>query len=156
MKVQVQPRLRKELVIGFLFAAGAAFSYGAGQVVSKMVVTELLASPAVAAFFAAFFGMVGLFFLGLRDMPRDLRAPRGALLLVLLSGILASLGFLCLFIALSKAPVVVVAPVSAVSPLMSVALSQIFLRSLERASWRTVLGALLIVIGVAFVLLGST
>jgi len=155
MKVQEQPRLRKELVIGFLFAAGAAFSYGAGQVVSKMVVTEL-ASPAVAAFFAAFFGMVGLFFLGLRDMPRDLRAPRGALLLVLLSGILASLGFLCLFIALSKAPVVVVSPVSAISPLMSVALSQIFLRSLETASWRTVVGALLIVIGVAFVLLGST
>ena len=155
MKVQQQPRLRKELVIGFLFAAGAAFSYGAGQVVSKKVVTEL-ASPAVAALFAAFFGMVGLFFLGLRDMPRDLRSPRGALVLVLLSGILASLGFLCLFIALSKAPVVVVAPVSAVSPLMSVALSQIFLRSLERATWRTVLGALLIVIGVAFVLLGST
>jgi len=155
MKVQQQPRLRKELVIGFLFAAGAAFSYGAGQVVSKKVVTEL-ASPAVAALFAAFFGMVGLFFLGLRDMPRDLRSPRGALVLILLSGILASLGFLCLFIALSKAPVVVVAPVSAVSPLMSVALSQIFLRSLERATWRTVLGALLIVIGVAFVLLGST
>ncbi len=154
MKVQEQPGLRKELVIGFLFAAGAAFSYGAGQVVSKKVVTEL-ASPAVAALFAAFFGMVGLFFLGLRDMPRDLRSPRGALVLVLLSGILASLGFLCLFIALSKAPVVVVAPVSAVSPLMSVALSQIFLRSLETASWRTVVGALLIVIGVAFVLLGS-
>lgn len=155
MTTKAPSRLEKRYLLGLVLALAAAFSYGAGQVLAKKVVSELV-PPTVGAFYAIVFGLVGLFFLGLRDLRRDLRAPRDAHVYVLLSGVFASLGFLFSFIALSHAPVVVVSPVSSVSPLVSVALSALFLRSLERVGWRLVLGAVLVVVGVVLVVLGSS
>ncbi len=40
------------------------------------------------------------------------------------------------------------APLVGISPLVSILLTHLFLQRLERVTWRTVLGALLVVIGV--------
>ena len=58
-----------------------------------------------------------------------------------------------LYFALSKAPVVVISPVVAISPLVSLALAHLFLQRLEKITVRTVVGTLLVVLGVAIVAL---
>lgn len=154
MKVQERRGLERRLVLGVLLGLGAGLSYGAGSVLTRMVVTEWT-TPPVAAVYSVFFGMAGLFFVGMRGLPRDLRAPRRALAYVMISGVFSSLGVLFFNIALSQAPVSVVSPVAAVNPLIALLFSYLFLRSLERVTWRTVVGALLVVGGVGLVLLGG-
>ena len=74
---------------------------------------------------------------------------------MVLSGIAASSGVAFNYSALSLAPVVVVAPVSSVSPLISLSLAYVFLKQLERITLRIWIGACLVVGGVILVTLGS-
>ncbi|HIN06426.1 MAG TPA: hypothetical protein EYM65_09355 [Dehalococcoidia bacterium] len=59
------------------------------------------------------------------------------------------------FLALSRAPVTVVSPINASSPLITLALAHIFLRRLESLNWTLVLGTLISVGGVVLVVLGA-
>ena len=68
-----------------------------------------------------------------------------------LAGLAGSGGVTLSFLALDVAPVVVVAPVTGTNPLFTLVLAQIFIRRLERLSWRAVAGAVLVVIGVAII-----
>ena len=153
MTVPVQRPARRTYILGFSLALAAAISYGVSQVVAKFIVTEY-AEPQVAALSGIFFGMIGLFFVGVRDLPKDLRSPRQARMFIALAGVFSSLGVLFLFLALDRAPVVVVAPVAATNPLLAIVFSIFFLRTLERVTLRIVIGALLVVGGVALVVLG--
>ena len=58
------------------------------------------------------------------------------------------------FLALDRAPVVLVAPLTGTYPLVSILLAYIFLKRMERLSWRTLLGAMLVVAGVALIAIG--
>ena len=60
-----------------------------------------------------------------------------------------------MFLAISNAPVVVVAPILAMNPLTAILFSQIFLRGMERITWRVLIGALLVVAGVIIITLGQ-
>jgi drug/metabolite transporter, DME family len=64
-----------------------------------------------------------------------------------LSGIFSVLGQLSLFHALEMGSVVIVSPLSAISPLFVIVIAAIFLRQLERITWKITVGAILIVIG---------
>ena len=64
-----------------------------------------------------------------------------------LAGILSVGGQICLFYALSMGEVVIVSPLSAISPLFVLFLAVIFLRKLEVVTWKIVWGAVSIVIG---------
>ena len=68
-----------------------------------------------------------------------------------LSGIFSILGQLAMFHALNTGSVVIVSPLSAISPLFIIVIAGIFLRKVERVTWKIVLGAVLI-IGGTFIL----
>ena len=142
------------IALGMIFAIMAATAYGSSQFLARRIVTEH-APPLVVATVALFVGFLVLTALANKNIVKDRHAPRKALLFLVLSGIAASSGVAFNYSALSLAPVVVVAPVSSVSPLISLSLAHIFLQQLERITLRIWIGAFLVVAGVILVTLGS-
>ena len=150
-----QPARGEHDWVGYLLAFGAAATYGAaapllrtglqryGSVLTG--ITIALATGLVAIMPLAYFSW--------RGQEPGWRIDRRALLFVLASGLTALFGFGSNTYALSKLPVVIVSPISATYPLVTVVLVRIFLRESERITRRTILGAALIVSGVIFVTL---
>lgn len=64
-----------------------------------------------------------------------------------LSGIFSVLGQLAMFHALNVGSVIIVSPLSAISPLFIIVIAGIFLRKVERVTLKIVLGAVLIIAG---------
>ena len=142
------------MTLGYAAALAAAFSYAGGTLVVRKIVTEY-ASPLVRAAFSLMFGTLVVAALFHRHLAEDLpRAPRSAWVFVALSSLTAVWGVVFFFLAIDEAAVVVVAPVIGASPLVSILLAYILLRRLESVSWRTVIGAVLVVAGVALIALG--
>lgn len=136
--------------MGYLFSILTAFAWGAGAVVIRKAVAEG-ASPLGGAVVSLLFGGIILGLMSLGQYDRHLRHQGRALTLFLISGLASGLGVVAYFFALQLAPVVVVSPVSNVTPLLTIVIVQIFLRRLERATLRVWLGGLLVVTGVALV-----
>ena len=80
-------------------------------------------------------------------------APREGRLWFAMTGISNGLSALSLFIAIRNGPITLVAPLAAIYPLVTVALSAIMLKHI-RITPRIVMGTLLTVAGVALVLIG--
>ncbi len=151
----IRSRLREggRVWLGYGFAMGAALSYGASQTVGKHVTTEY-APPLVGTAFALLFGLAYVSVMFHRHIPADLKSsPRKGYLWFGLSGIASSLGVTLLYFALSEAPVVVVSPVVAINPLITLTLAHLLLQRLERITKRTILGTLLVVLGVVIITL---
>ena len=141
------------LLLGYGAAMGAAMSYGASQTIGKHITTEY-APPLVGTAFALVFGFVYVSLMFHRHIPVDVKTnPRMGYLWFSLSGITSATGVALLYFALSKAPVVVISPVVAISPLVSLALAHIFLQRVEKITKRTILGTLLVVLGVVIIAL---
>jgi len=70
-----------------------------------------------------------------------------------LSGIFSLFGQLVLFHALNIGEVVIVSPLSAISPLFVIAMAAVFLKKSERVTWKLIFGAVLIVGGTVFLAL---
>lgn len=137
--------------VGYLAGIGAAISYGAAQTIGKHITTEY-APPLVATAFALFFGLIYVSILFHRHIPGDIRtSSRRGFMWFGLSGVASAAGVTLLYFALSNAPVVVVSPIAAINPLVTLALAHIFLRKLERITMRTIVGTLLVVLGVVIV-----
>jgi uncharacterized membrane protein len=64
-----------------------------------------------------------------------------------LSGIFSVLGQLLMFLALNTGSVIIVSPLSAISPLFVIIIAGLFLRKVERVTWKIILGAVLIIGG---------
>ncbi|MBM3945537.1 MAG: hypothetical protein FJ317_08650 [SAR202 cluster bacterium] len=75
--------------------------------------------------------------------------------MVTLAGLASAWGIGFFLLAVGKAPVVVVSPIGGVYPLFVIILSYLFLKRVERITWQTVVGALLVVGGVAAITVGS-
>jgi len=88
----------------------------------------------------------------LRSGRQPFRAGRGALLLLIVSALFTTGGFLSYFYALSLSEVVRVTPLSNTTPLFALFLLAVFHQETIRAA--TVVGALLTVAGVLFVVIG--
>ena len=73
----------------------------------------------------------------------------------LLTGMLAGLGVLSVFRALEAGDVSVVGPIIMAQPLIVVLLSALFLRDLERLTWKIFTGAVLTVLGVILITISS-
>ena len=154
----IQARIRGagRLWIGYAFAMGAALSYGASQTVGKHVTTEY-APPLVGTAFALLFGLAFVSVLFHRHIPTDLRGSRWqGYLWFGLSGIASASGVTLLYFALSKAPVVVISPVVAINPLITLTLAHLLLQRLERITKRTIMGTLLVVLGVLIITLSRS
>ena len=148
-KVAQQP-----VVLGMLSSGLAAICYGSSQFLARKLVTEQ-APPLVVATYSLMAGMVILALVTHRGVIKDRRAPKRAFLLMALAGLAASAGVTFNLLALSRAPVVIVAPVSSITPLVSLALAHIFLQRLERVTMRIWLGAALVVAGVVIIAVGA-
>jgi drug/metabolite transporter (DMT)-like permease len=142
------------MLLGSLAAGTAAVCYGASQFMARQLVTDQ-APPLVTATFALFMGMLVLAAFSHRGIRQDRRALKKGFLLMVLAGLSASAGVGFNYSALGLAPVVIVAPVSAGAPLISLFLAHIFLQRLEKVTLRIWLGAMLVVAGVIMVTLGS-
>jgi drug/metabolite transporter (DMT)-like permease len=138
--------VRKPLVLGYLCALGAAMGYGGSQVVAKQVIAET--EPLIGSAFTLLFGLMILSVLTARDVKQQQSAPKIAYIRAILAGLASAGGVTFLYLALSHAPVVNVAPVTAMNPLFSIALAQIFLRDIERLTPRILAGAILAIAGV--------
>jgi len=126
-------------------------AYGVSQAVGKHVTTEY-APPLVATAFALLFGFAYISLMFHRHILPDVRKSfsRGFLWFSL-SGICSATGVMLLYFALSSAPVVVVSPVAAVSPLVTLMLVHMFLGRLEKITQRTIFGTILVVFGVSII-----
>ena len=139
-------------VIGYLLATGASISYGASLVLAKQVVEDVPAL--IGSSIGMIFGMLVLAVLSAKNMTRDRGASRRSFVWAGLSGLAAGGGIALMFLAMSKAPVVVVAPIIAVNPLTVILFGQIFIRDMEPLTPRILVGAVLVVVGVVVISLG--
>ena len=147
--------IRNRVFLGYLSSLGAAICYGSVAVVGRKIVTDF-APPMVATSFSMMFGtaVVATMFHG--RLVADLAtAPRRAWLFAGLAGCTSAWGVSFWYLALNEAPVVLVAPLTGISPLVAIVLTYLFLQRLERVTWRTLSGALLVVGGVVLVTVGN-
>jgi drug/metabolite transporter (DMT)-like permease len=138
---------RRRELMGYGFALGAAFAYGAAQVLTRHSVRDL-APPLLGTTIALFWGTLGFLLISARSVgePRlDLR--RGSLHFAA-AGLFSAMGVMLMFLALERAQVVLVAPVISTNPLFTLLLAAIFLRDIERLTVQVVVGAALVVAGV--------
>ena len=147
---------RRRLFLGYLASFGAAFCYGSVALIGRKIVSDF-APPMVATAFSMTFGMVIVGLIFHRHVLQDVRSrpPFRSWLFIALAGGASAWGVSFWYLALSEAPVVLVAPLVGSSPLVSILLAHIFLQRIERVTWKTAAGALLVVGGVALVTVGN-
>ena len=145
--------LTRSHVIGYVLAGAACIAYGASLILAKQVVEDT--PPLLAATLGMTFGLLVLAVISAPDVRRDVGTRRRAWVWAALGGLAAGSGITLMFLAISNAPVVVVAPILAMNPLTAILFSQIFLRGMERITWRVLIGALLVVAGVIIITLGQ-
>ncbi len=146
--------MARPLLVGYLSAILAAVCYGMGTYLSrKLVATE--APPMVVATYGLLAGTLILGMVSVPDIIKDIHAPRKAFVLASVAGLLATGGVAFMLYGLSLAPVVVVAPITAINPLISLALAHFFLQRLERVTLRIWIGGIMVVAGVVVVTLST-
>ena len=146
---------RHPRVFGYLAAAGAACAYGTVPALGRIAVTDF-AIPLVSATYTMLVGFIVMGLFSSRSIPGMLRnAPRRSLLLVALGGAAMSTGVSFLYLALSKAPVIVVSPVFSLTAVVSLVLAHLFLQRLERITLPLVVGTFFAVSGVIAVIIGT-
>ncbi|MFC1873325.1 EamA family transporter [Chloroflexota bacterium] len=144
---------KRDKIIGRAFAVGAALAYGAGSVLIRRVVADV-SSPLVGAAIALLSGTMVLAVIAAVKPETNLKQKKGAVGILLLSGVATGLGSLSSYFALSMAPVVVVTPLQSTSPLFALMWSSIFLNRLEKITLRVVLGVVLVMAGIALIAIG--
>ena len=141
---------------GYLLALGGAATFASRDVISRHVVSEI-ADPLVTAGLALAVGGVVLTVVLHRQAARSIRnLPRTDLLVCGLAGLFQGLAVASLFQALSRAPVTVVSPIYACTPLITLVLAGVFLRRIEAIDLLLAVGTLLSVAGVILVIFGAT
>ena len=140
---------------GYIFAICAAAIYGLMAVLGKMITTEF-ASPMIVSGFSLLFGLMitGVIF-GRNSLSGVGKSPVSGYLYMLGAGCASAFGVSCWYLALSKAPVVLVAPIIAINPLVTIVLSFLFLKRLEQLTKRTIYGAVCVGFGIILISVGS-
>ena len=138
-------RSRQWLGRGVLYALGAALGYGLRPVFVKYGL-NLGGTPMAASLVGA---LAALAWVALReDRAGIVLRPRDASFwLFLVAAILGAAGMASLFFAVAQGDLSFVYPLSSTGPLFAVAFTFLFLRRVERLTWRVVSGALLVVVG---------
>ena len=145
--------LSRTQVIGYLLAGAACLAYGASLILAKQVVQDT--PPLLGGALGMSFGLMVLTVVSAPDLRRDRGTRCRAWVWAALGGLAAGGGITFMFMAVSNAPVVVVAPILAMNPLTAILFSQIFIRGMERLTWRILIGAVLVVTGVIIISLGQ-
>lgn len=142
--------------LGYLFAIGAAVTFAGRDVISRHVVSGLI-DPLVAVGLALAVGGVILSILLHRQVASTIQElPKNYLVMCALAGVFQGLAVMCLFQALSRAPVTVVSPIYGLQPLITLGLAHMFLRQVEALDWLLAIGTAISVAGVILVIIGAT
>jgi len=142
--------------LGYILALCGAATFAGRDVISRHVVSDI-ANPLVTAGLALAVGATVLTLILHRQVAVSIKTlPRNYLLICGLAGLFQGLAVASLFQALSRAPVTVVSPIYACTPLITLVLARVFLRRLETIDFLLVAGTLLSVIGVILVIWGAT
>ena len=141
---------RRRTLWGYAASLGAVVGYGAAAVASRVLV-DGHTTPLVASTYSLIFGTAMVAVLFHRGAAGALADAGRGWLFMSLSGVASAWGVAFLFYALREAPVVIVSPISGAYPLVAIVLTHLFLQRLERVTARTVMGALLVVAGVAII-----
>ena len=139
---------RRTTLIGVGLAFAAAASYGSSQVLTRQGVSDL-APPLVGSFIALFWGTLGFILMTVRQWRGATGDFRRGWLYFGAAGVFSATGVMLMFQALSRGEVVVISPVLATNPLFTLVLAAVFLRGVERITTPIIIGALLVVVGVA-------
>ncbi len=143
------PRLTSVILLP---VASAAF-YGASSVVRK-VGLNLLPEATLGALVGASSSLLSFaLYLTATGRLSDVRLSRDSVKYFLASGVVISLGWICMFNALSAGDVSVVSALIGANPLFSLVLSMLLLRDVEEFGWRVAAGCLAIVAGAAVITL---
>ncbi|MDA0735255.1 MAG: DMT family transporter [Chloroflexi bacterium] len=148
-------RLDRKSFFGYVTGLGAAASYGGSNLVAKSLSQEF-GSPLVVAAFGMFFGILVLSPVAGRGAIAGLQTARKGIMYVALSGLSSAMGVITLYFALQRSDVVIVAPISSISPLVTLLLAYLFLDKLENVTRWLLVGTVLAVAGVGLVIFGST
>lgn len=144
----------RTMLLGYGASLLSAAGYGTGAVVGRKIVDDY-ASPMVATALALVLGSLPLLLLSQRHLAVDVaNVPRRAWMMMALAGLASAWGVAFMFLAVNEAPVVLVAPIGGVYPLFVIILMYLFLKRSERITWQTILGAVLVVGGVAAITIG--
>ncbi len=135
----------------YLYPLGAAICYAISSVLIRQGMVEEMAPPLVGATVSLFWGTLVLVPQTIASMQSFRHADRRGHALFFLAGVAASVGLMANFYGLSVAPVVVVTPLTSISPLVTILLAGLFLKRLEKVTIRIVLGAVLVVTGVVII-----
>ncbi|NQW23040.1 MAG: DMT family transporter [SAR202 cluster bacterium] len=142
--------------LGYVLALGAAATFASRDVISRHVVSDI-ADPLVSAGLALVVGGLILSALLHRQVVHSIRSlPRNYLLVCGLAGLFQGMAVASMFQALSRAPVTVVSPIYACTPILTLVLAHIFLKRLEVIDFLLAAGTMLSVVGVVLVIFGAT
>ncbi len=154
MSGSVQYADDRQTLWGYLASFGAAAGYGLGTYFALLVIRDH-APPMTATVFSLLFGLIVMVALFMKPAWADMKvARRRAWVVISMSGVASAWGVASIYLALERVPVVVASPISGANPLIAILMTYIFLQRLERVSARTVIGAVLVVLGVVLVAVG--
>ena len=146
-------RIDRRFLLGCVIGLAAGAGYGGSSVLTRTIVQDY-ATPLVGVTFSLMFGSLSMVAVAGRDVSDVLHVPRKSLAIIALAGLCSGGAVTCLFFAFSRAPVIVVSPIVATYPLMTLLTAQVFLRRLEKITLTLVVGTLLVVGGLILVVVG--
>ncbi len=141
------------IVAGYGLTLISAVSYGISMAIIRWGMSHL-APPLVGASVALIAGVMALSLVSGRHLRASISSNRRAAGMMVLSGLGSAWGLIFLYNAFARAPAVVVTPLSATSPAITLLLTHIFLKRLERVTIFVVLGSFFVVTGSVLVALG--
>lgn len=154
--VRLPRTLATAATIGYVCGLGSGVFYGAWGVVAKHSISGFNIPPLVFATLAFVFGTIMFMPLVGLTLPKRVISARRSALYFILSGVGSGSAIILMSFALEHGEVVVISPIVSVSPLITLVLAWALLRQLERITLPLVIGALLVVGGVALVAVGDT
>ena len=150
-------RTERKYLVGYLLALSAGAAYGSTNVVFKKA-AEHLDSPLVITALSLLVGLVLLFPFTAGSVGRSTASMAEnwrSLRFVALAGLAAGVGVNALYFALQGGDVVIVGPIVASNPVITLILSHLFISRLEQVTLRLAAGTVLAVIGVVLVALSD-
>lgn len=144
----------KKKLFGYLASLGAAGSYGISANLAKSIVNDI-ADPIIATTFALFFGFAVLVTIYHKQLVNIKKINKKTFLFLFLAGMAGSTGVGSQYYAMNNAPVFIVAPITGSYPLFAIFFSFLFLRKVEKQNISTLIGAVMIILGVTLIILSK-
>jgi len=137
--------IKRSRILGYCFGLGTALCWGVASVLIKHALQ--FGPPFVILSFALLTGILVLSAATGKGFEIGLKTNRKAISLLLIAGVLNGIGLASFYSALAMAPVVVVSPLAATSPLITILCVHLFLQRLERITPQVLAACFLVVAG---------